>query len=213
MRYIKKIICIVLMLSVLTALLLGCNNNKNNNREAKPDLHEAMLDYQARDQKRSLFEGEFKVTFFQKEDNKPVPQSISQKLILDRIQNQEKIYIDATLGTSFISQGFMSYLKAIISALSIFSEEDVEMNEEIERYLNGQTEFRGLLGFDGQDTYNAKGDYVERGITPDYKDALGNPFWLSVDEMSIMNLMYNFGISGGFSPKDYLMFSSMIDLS
>ena len=42
---------------------------------------------------------------------------------------------------------------------------------------------------------------------------MGNPYWVSIDEVSILNLMYNLGISGDFSPKDFLMFSTMIDLS
>lgn len=213
MSYIKKVICIVIILSVLCALFWGCNNKENNNRKEKPDLHEVMLAYQAKDQKKSLFEAEFKLTFFQKEGQEIVPQSIAQKLTLDRIQNQDKIYIDATLGTSFVSEGFMGYLSAVVSVLSVLSEEEMSLDTEFMRYLRGETHFRGILGYDGNNSYNAKGDYVEKGQTPDYKDSMGNPYWVSIDEVSILNLMYNLGISGDFSPKDFLMFSTMIDLS
>ncbi|MFW5780311.1 MAG: hypothetical protein ACOCWI_02540 [Bacillota bacterium] len=214
MKYIIKAVSLILMLVLLSAVMFGCGkNDEDNEPEEKPDLHRAMLEYEEKTQKKSMFEGEFKVTFFQKSGGEVKPQSIAQKLVAERIQNEDQIYIDAKLGTSFISEGFMGYLEAIISILNSASDEEMSVDQEILKYLNGETEFRGLLGYDGLGTYNVKGDYNETGQTPDYKDDMGNPYWFSVDEVSVINLMHNMNISGSFSLKDYLMFSTMIDLS
>src|SRR5690554_3273199 len=119
MKYIIKAVSLILMLVLLSVFMFGCNkDNGNDDPEQKPDLHQAMLEYEEKTQKRSVFEGEFKVTFFQKSGGEVRPQSIAQKLTADRVQNNDRIYIDAKLGTSFISEGFMGYLEAVISILN-----------------------------------------------------------------------------------------------
>ena len=117
MSYIKKVICIVIILSVLCALFWGCNNKENNNRKEKPDLHESCLPIRQKT-KRNLCLRRSLADIFSEEGQEIVPQTWRKNSRWIE-QNQDKIY--GPPWDIFVSEGFMGYLSAVVSVLSVLS--------------------------------------------------------------------------------------------
>ncbi|HHT82879.1 MAG: hypothetical protein ACOYEC_03950 [Christensenellales bacterium] len=208
----------LLFIVVLCALmLLGCKNTADidtSKLTPKPDINKALLDYQNCRVKKSVFEAGLKLTMFMpSKKEKVIPISFGQLLRATRIQNQEVIYIDATLNSEFVSDNFITVMDGLISLAKISDSNIGEISGDVKDYIQGETLFAGRLAYNGEGAYNAKGDYVRKGETPDFLDHAQNPIWVATSEQSILNFQKNMGFSGQISVKDYLMFSTIIDLS
>lgn len=209
MKLFKKIVVLVIMLALSMSIFAGCKKDNDKNKE-KPDIHAAFMNYEACDKKKSIFEAGIKFTMFSS-DGQPI--SFGQKLTADRILNNDKIYIEASIGSFGVSDNFIDIVNSINTIMGLIPNmQSAQIDPEVIAYINAERQFVGKLGYDGAGTYNAKGDYIKKGETPDYLDDDNKPYWVATDEASIINIQNNLGYNGGISPKDFLMYSTMIDL-
>lgn len=209
----KKVLAIAIIVLMFASLLASCKANIDTSHlTPKPDVHKALAAYKNYTQKKSVFNAGLKITVFQAVEGEVVPVSIGQLLQVERILNNDKIYMDATLGSAFVSESFFSLVNSIIN-LGKALKMDIGIDPEVMKYIRGETQFVGKLGYDGLGNYNGKGDYITKGETPDYLDDLGAPFWAATNDNSILNVQKNMKSGTAFTLKDFLMFSTMIDLS
>lgn len=209
----KKILACALVILLLVGLLAGCKVNIDTSHlTPKPDIHAAIAAYNKAKQKKSVFSAGIKITMFQYSSKETIPISVGQLIEIERILNNDKIYMDAKLGSAFVSENFISTVNSIITLADTF-DMDLGVDPEVMRYVRGETQFVGKLGYDGLGNYNGKGDYVEKGQIPDYLDDSGMPLWVAVNDDSVLNLQKNLKTGTAFTLKDFLMFSNIIDLS
>lgn len=209
-----KFIAIIIIGILSIGFLVGCKKNGSKDIE-KPDIHTALAEYQQLSKKKSVFEAGIKFTMFRFKENAPYPVSFGQLLSTDRVLNDGRIYMEAALGSYGVSENLVSMLEEINSLLPLITkgEETNSIDPEVFEYINGNTRFVGKLGYDGIGTYNAKGDYILKDKVEEFFNKHTPTNWVSIDDQSILNLQRNFGYNGEILLKDYLMFSTMIDLS
>lgn len=203
MKVFRKGVVVFLMVVFLLSLMSGCKKAGSKESE-KPDIHSAFVNYQNCQQKKSEFEGSFKVTMFYESGN---TLTFGQKLKANRIQNNDRYYVDATLTSDSVSDNLISLINSIAKTAGT----SIAINQDVKDYLGEKTMFAGRLGYSGG-TYNFKGDYLAQANTPDFL-VENKPYWYAIDEGSIKNLQTNLGFKGELNPKDYLMFSTMLDFS
>ncbi len=210
----KKFFAIAIIVLMLAGLFTSCKVDIDTSHlTPKPDVHAALAAYKDYKQKKSVFNAGLKITLFKPDSgNTVIPISIGQLLQVDRILNNDKIYMDATLGAAFVSPGFFSMVDSLTRLAETF-DMDVGLDPEVLSYIRGETQFVGKLGYDGVGNYNGKGDYITKGETPDYKDDLGAPYWAAINDSAILNIQKNMKSGTAYTLKDFLMFSTMIDLS
>lgn len=209
----KRFFALTIIVLMLASLFAGCKANIDTSHlTPKPNVHAALAAYKNYTQKKSVFNAGVKITLFRALEGEVVPVSIGQLLQVERILNNDKIYMDAKLGSAFVSESFFSLKDSIVN-LGKALKMDIDLDPEVMRYIEGETQFVGKLGYDGLGNYNGKGDFITKGDTPDYLDDLGAPYWVATDDNSILNVQKNMKSGTAFTLKDFLMFSTMIDLS
>lgn len=215
MKNFTKIIALITIIVICFGVMAGCIKNNNNNIKGieKPDFEVAMKNYNECNKKKSVFDANLKFTLFLGNGDPVEEITFGQHFSAKRIQNEEQIYMDATLCTADVSQNLKDMLDSVTSFMESRGEE-VNLGKTFQDYLlDGTTQYTGKLGVNSYGDYNAKGDYHLKTEEPDYLDENGHIQWVGMNESSMANIQTSMGIANPISLKDYLMYSTSIDFS
>lgn len=209
MKRLGKLCLCLLTVCVMTVFLLtGCFFSADvDNREntLKPDISASKEDYDKLTTKRSVTDTTFKATLFKAQTTSSAltPISLSENLVVDRILNEGKIYIDADVSTSYADDALVNLYKFLTknkSSLTGISDTDILA------FLEGNLSFALRSGIsDG--VYNLKAFASETG--KEERDL----FYGATDDKNVNALLSSFGIPFDGSLSDYLVSGGLINLN
>ena len=204
----KLILCLLTVCLLTVFLMTGCfGETPVDNREntLKPDISASKEDYDKLTAKRSVTDTTFKVTLFkaQATSSALTPISLSENFVADRIFNEDKIYIDAAVRTSYADDALVNLYKFLIKnkgSLTNISDSDILA------FLEGNLSLALRSGIaDG--VYNLKVFASETGKEE------RSLFYGATDDKNVNALLSSFGIPFDGSISDYLVSGGLVNLN
>lgn len=204
----KLILCLLTVCLLTVFLMTGCfGETPVDNREntLKPDISSSKENYDKLTTKRSKTDTTVKISLFkaQASSSDLTPISLSENLVADRTVNEGKLFLDASLRTSYADDALVNLYKFLIkNKLSVTGITETD----ILGYLEGTLSLALRCGvYDG--VYNLKASALE---TAKEERPL---FYVATDDKNVNALLSSFGIPFNGSISDYLITSGFINLN
>jgi hypothetical protein len=205
---------LILSMSLFSCDLLSSSTNTDIDTDvikvAKPEFNLAMQNYDELSAKNSVFEGKVVMSMYGKVDedtNEATTYTAGQELTLNRIENDNKIYIDGDLNSCDVCDYISTLVGFVRSNLlddnEIFDVSTTEYINDALGYLLGTNSLEFEIGYDGVGTYNAISNVITDGETKTSSVAIN-------DEYINYELTNNL-IDAEINLSDYLMYSTFVN--
>lgn len=206
MRKILLAIMIIALCAVMTSCDLFSKTPRSDEfKVAKPDFNLAMENYENAPVKKSSLEGKIVLTFHGKNTD-VTKRTAGQALILNRIENNGKIYMDGSLNSCDLNDTINALIKAAkISIDTLGDKRTANILKDALNYLDGTTRLQFSSGYDGSSSYNFKGS-VRTG-------SKNNEIYYATDDEFISYELLKNKINAEIKISDYMMFSTFVDFS
>ncbi len=204
----RLFLCLSAVCLLTVFLLTGCfGETPVDNREntLKPDISSSKENYDKLTTKRSKTDTTVKISLFkaQASSSDLTPISLSENLVADRTVNEGKLFLDASLRTSYADDALVNLYKFLIkNRLSVTGITETD----ILGYLEGTLSLALRCGvYDG--VYNLKASALEKAKEE------RSLFYVATDDKNVNALLSSFGIPFNGSISDYLVSGGLVNLN
>lgn len=213
-RHWRKIMILALALVLVTSLMScdlldGAKPIVDDVKVAKPEYSVALNNYNNLEAKSSNFEGKVVFTVYGANLVSGAAKTFTagQHITLNRIQNDNRIYVDGRVESCDLSDNMTSLLTVLKDRIcNLLSGKNKDTVYNILGYLDGSKNINFDLGYDGANTsYNFKGQ-INSG-------AAQEEMFISTNNDYINNELTLKQITADININDYLMFSTFVNFN
>lgn len=214
LRKVSLLLLAIMLLMSLASCDLFSSGTKDptidEKKVTKPEFSVALENYKTLDAKYSEFDGKVVLTVYGKvNENTGTAKTFSagQHILLKRIQNGDKIYIDGELGSCDLSDNMVALLTLVKQNIgSLIPPETKATVDTALGYLDGTRYAKFLLGYDNStSSYNFKGRLTNKATQDEIFYATNNEY--------IQSELQKKSINTDIHLNDYLMFSTFVNFS
>lgn len=204
MKRIRKITALILLTVLSVFGLFACK--KEPDPVQKPAIAQVLTDYYNAPKKRSVYDASFTMQLYTALVDGNI--TFGQKLSLDRILNDGKIYSKAELKSHNVSSRFLGFVNLILKTAG-----GNDLSSDVFDYVKGDKKFAGdFSSVNG--SYNLRGVFLDKNETADfnkYKTDGTEYAWLATSNDYIDVFLADLGYGVNVKLSDWLMFSTPLE--